>query len=213
MFIEAIPSGGSARVATPGATHARSDRGGCDMSWYRRRYTAGATFFFTVVTAGRRPPFADERNREFLRAAINDQRTRRPFEIVGLVLLPDHMHTIWTLPADDADYSIRWRLIKEGFTDAYLAGGGTEAVVSEERRRRGERGVWQRRFWEHECRDENDLKRRLDYLHWNPVKHGYVTRVAEYPWSSFHRWVERGEYAIDWGEAEVIPDVVGAEWE
>lgn len=162
------------------------------MSWYRRRYAHGGTFFFTVVAEARRPLFRSEVSRKFLHAAFSECRKRRPFEIVGMVLLDDHLHTIWTLPPDDADYSTRWRKIKEAFTVAYLAAGGTEAPVSDERRARGERGVWQRRFWEHECRDEVDLKRCLDYVHWNPVKHGYVSRAVDYQWSSFHQYVRLG---------------------
>jgi putative transposase len=183
------------------------------MPWYRRRFTPGGTYFFTVVTQGRRPLFGDEHNRRFLRAAIDAQLVRRPVETVGMVLLDDHLHALWTLPPGDAAYSTRWRRIKEEFTDAFLAAGGTEAVVSRARRARGERGVWQRRFWEHECRDEDDVKRCLDYIHWNPVKHGYVTRPVDYPWSSFHRWVKLGEYDSRWGDGEVIADIDGAEWE
>ena len=183
------------------------------MSWYRRRYTPGGTFFFTVVTHGRQPLFRSEANRGLLREAITEQQTRRPFQTLGMVLLDDHLHAIWSLPAGESDYSTRWRLIKDGFTAAYLATGGVEAAVSDERRARGERGVWQRRFWEHECRDDDDVKRCLDYIHWNPVKHGYVTRVADYPWSSFHRWVKSGEYDLEWGQGEVVAEVEGAEWE
>ena len=182
------------------------------MSWYRRRYTPGGTFFFTLVTHTRQPLFHSEANRKSLRAAFDQQIARRPFDTLGMVLLDDHLHTIWTLPDGDADYSTRWRRIKETFTDSYLAAGGVEAEVSPERRARGERGVWQRRFWEHECRDADDLKRCLDYIHWNPVKHGYVTRPADYPWSTFRRWVTAGEYDLNWG-GEPIPDVDGAEWE
>ena len=183
------------------------------MSWYRRRYTPGGTFFFTVVTYARRPLFRVGLNRTLLRNALHAQRRRRPFDPVGMVLLDDHLHAIWTLPPGESDYSTRWRLIKEEFTNSFLASGGTEGPVSAARRARGERGVWQRRFWEHEVRDADDLKRCLDYLHWNPVKHGYVTRAADYPWSTFHRWAALGEYTANWGEGEVVPDVAGAEWE
>lgn len=183
------------------------------MSWYRRRYNPGGTFFFTAVAEGRRSLFRSALSRKLLRAAIGECHKRRPFEIVGMVLLDDHLHTIWTLPPDDADYSTRWRKIKEAFTDAYLAASGAEAPVSDERRARGERGVWQRRFWEHECRDEDDLKRCLDYLHWNPVKHGYVSRVIDYPWSSFHQYVRLGEYDPLWGTGLMVADIPGVEWE
>ena len=182
------------------------------MSWYRRRFTPGGTFFFTVVTQARRPLFRDALNRQLLRAALDTVLARRPVDVVAWVILPDHLHSIWTLPPGDADYPTRWRRVKEEFTEAFLDMGGSEVAVSDERRRRGERGVWQRRFWEHEYRDEHDLKRCLDHIHWNPVKHGYVVRPVDFLWSSFRQWVEAGEYNENWGDAEVT-DVAGAEWE
>jgi putative transposase len=131
-----------------------------------------------------------------------------------MVLLPDHFHAIWSLPPDDADYSTRWKQTKEAFTEAFLASGGVEASRSSSRAKRSERGVWQRRFWEYTVRDEDDLKRCVDYIHWNPVKHGFVTRPADYPWSTFPRYVRLGEYERDWGTGEVdVADVPGAEWE
>jgi putative transposase len=129
-----------------------------------------------------------------------------------VVLLPDHLHTIWTLPVGEVDYPGRWGAIKEAFTRAHLASGGCEGLASSSRRRHRERGVWQRRFWERTVRDEDDFVRCLDYIHWNPVKHGLVARPKDYPWSSFHGYVESGAYDPDWGSAEV-PDVPGAEWE
>jgi putative transposase len=182
------------------------------VSAYRRYYIPGGTYFFTVVTCGRCPLLTSDLAREHLRAAIRAERLVRPFDVLAFVLLPDHLHTIWALPEADADYSTRWRRIKERFTGTYLAAGGVETGRSESRLRRKERGVWQRRFWEHTVRDEDDLKRCLDYLHFNPVKHGHAARVSEYPWPSFHRWVEMGEYDPTWGTAEVT-DVPGAEWE
>ncbi|MFO0801890.1 MAG: transposase [Gemmataceae bacterium] len=182
------------------------------MSWYRRRYVKGGTYFFTVVTHLRRPILTTDLARPLLRKAFLNEQANHPFEIPAIVLLPDHLHAIWTLPEGDCDYSPRLSRIKESFTREYLAAGGEEGPVSPSRRARGERGVWQRRFWEHTVEDEDDLKRCLDYSHYNPVKHGLVQRVRDYPWSTFRKFVALGEYDEHWGEAE-IPDVPGAEWE
>jgi putative transposase len=182
------------------------------MPSYRRNYVPGGTYFFTVVTHRRIPILTTLLGRDCFRAAIGAEQSVRPFEAFADVLLPDHLHAVWVLPQDDQDYSTRWRRIKERFTEGYLAGGGQEATRSASRARRSERGVWQRRFWEHTVRDEDDLKRCVDYIHWNPVKHGLVKQVKDYPWSSFHRFVESGDYDPDWGS--VPPeDVPGAEWE
>ena len=182
------------------------------MSTYRRWYVPGGTYFFTVVTHRRRPILASELGRTCLRLAIEAERAIRPFEMPAIVLLPDHLHTIWSLPDQDQDFSLRWRKIKERFTTAFLSGGGQEAERSPSRRQRGERGVWQRRFWEHVVRDDDDFKRCLDYIHCNPVKHGLAERASAYPFSSFGRWVELGEYDSLWGTGEVV-DIPGAEWE
>ena len=175
------------------------------MSRYVRNYVPGGTFFFTVVTYARRPMLTTELARTCLREAIESVRASRPFQALAIVLLPDHLHTVWVMPEDDADFSIRWKRIKECFTKAYLARAGTEAGLPSSRRARGERGLWQRRFWEHTCRNEQDLKRCVDYIHWNPVKHGLVERVRDHPWSSFHRFVEMEEYPSDWGGENPCP--------
>ena len=182
------------------------------MTHYRRNYVPGGTYFFTVVTASRRPIFQTDTTRALLREAIRRIQTKRPFETVATVLLPDHLHCIWTLPHRDSDYSTRWQQIKEGFTRAFLNAGGEEAVTSESRHNRRERAVWQRRFWEHTCRDEDDLKRCVDYVHWNPKKHGLVTNVCDWPWSSFHRFVTEGEYSADWGRDDPAPGFDAPEW-
>jgi putative transposase len=182
------------------------------MSWYRRWYVPGGTYFFTVVTHCRRPIFTSDSARVHLRSVLEAEQAKRPFKIAAMVLLPDHLHTIWTLPEADADYSRRWASIKEAFTRRFLTVGGDEAPISNARYLRRERGIWQRRFWEHLVRDEDDLICCADYIHWNPVKHGLVTRVKDYPWSSFHRFVEAGDYDPDWGSGDAI-DVPGAEWE
>ncbi len=126
-----------------------------------------------------------------------------PFNVDAIVILPDHIHSIWTLPENDADFSARWQLIKARFSRS-IAGG---EQISQSRSRRGERGIWQRRFWEHVVRDERDFRAHMDYLHFNPVKHGHAASVREWPHSSFHRLVQKGFYAADWGDAGEIEDL------
>jgi putative transposase len=180
---------------------------------YRRVYIPGGTYFFTLVTQARRPLFAEERWRECLRSAFESIRKSDPFTIEAIALLPDHLHTVWTLPDGDAEYSNRWKRIKERFTRDYLAMGGIEADVSDSKAKHGERGVWQRRFWEHICWDQDDMNRCFDYTHWNPVKHGLVERVRDYPYSSFHRLVKAEMYPLDWGAENPCPDYDDPEWE
>jgi putative transposase len=151
------------------------------------------------VTFERQPFLADDNARRCLRAALRRVRTIHPFNILALVLLPDHLHAVWELPRGDADYATRWRQIKTTFTRSYRPLQTTGRGLSASRRKRNEHTVWQRRFFEHTCRDEFDLKRCVDYTHVNPVKHKVVERVRDWPWSSFHRYVKLGEYATDWG--------------
>jgi putative transposase len=169
------------------------------MSNYRRLYIPGGTIFFTVVTHMRRPFLTDEMARSCLHEAIEKVQVRHPFQIRAIVLLPDHLHTLWTLPECDADYSARWKRLKEEFTRRFLQAGGKEGIRSPSRLRRKERGIWQRRYWEHAIQDETDLERHFDYIHYNPVKHGLVKSPRDWPWSSFHRWVREGIYTDDWG--------------
>jgi putative transposase len=169
------------------------------MSDYRRWRVEGGTYFFTVVTHRRRQFLTSDISRASLREAFRRVRRRRPFKVVAIVLLPDHLHAIWELPRGDADYSTRWRQIKSLVTQALSGRIGPAAGASASRRRRGEQEIWQRRFYEHVCRDEGDLKRLVDYIHVNPVKHRLVARVRDWPWSSFHRYVRLGEYPPDWG--------------
>jgi putative transposase len=167
-----------------------------------RRYLrsrVGRVYFFTVVTYERRRILTTGLGRRAFRDAIQSVRAQHPFRITAIVLLPDHVHAVWELPPGDTDYSSRWRLIKTAFTRRYLDGGGDEGEVSEGRARKAERAVWQRRYYEHTCRDDADLKRCIDYVHANPLKHHLVERVIDWPWSSFHRYVRRGEYPSDWG--------------
>lgn len=166
------------------------------MSNYMRNFAPGGTYFFTVVTAGRAPIFAEEFARQVLGSVSRECLRRQPLQVLATVLLPDHFHCLWALPIGDCTYSERLRWIKREFTRQWLAVDGVEQrhTVSEQRRR----GVWQRRFWEHTIRDEADLENHFDYIHYNPVKHGYVTRPRDWPWSTFHRWVRAGHYAVDW---------------
>ena len=176
------------------------------MSNYRRAPVPGGTFFFTVVTFQRRPLLTSPGPRAVLKQAIIDTRRERPFRIVAQVLLPDHLHTVWELPPGDADFPTRWRLIKTRVTRALRQRGMDVSHPSTSRRRRDNHGIWQPRFWEHVVRDEADLARHVDYVHWNPVKHRLADRVADWPWSTFHRYVRLGIYPPDWGAFE--PDTL-----
>ena len=169
------------------------------MSDYRRYFVPGGTYFFTVVTHLRRRFLTDTIARECLRDALETIQAKRPFEIQAIVLLPDHLHTIWTLPRGDAAYPVRWRRIKQEFTERYLAARGREGPRSASRKKRKERGIWQRRYWEHTIQDEDDFERYFDYTHYNPVKHDLVPCPKDWPHSSFHRWVAAGVYPQDWG--------------
>jgi len=171
------------------------------MSNYRRWRVEGGTFFFTVVVQGRAPLFADRKARDLLGETIRACQQKWPFETNAIILLPEHLHTIWTLPRGDSRYSRRWGWIKKEFTKGWLALGGMEPPISRARRKRREHGIWQRRFWEHTIEDEHDFDRHFDYIHYNAVKHGHVTSPADWPYSSFHRWVESGVYEPDWGAA------------
>jgi putative transposase len=182
------------------------------MSDYRRCYVAGGTFFFTLVTETRRPMLDTDLARRCLREAIEKVRIKWPFEVVAIALLPDHLHTVWTLPPDDDRYPIRWKQIKEEFTRRYLGAGGKEIPPNASRLRHNERGIWQRRYWEHAVEDEEQLKRCVDYVHWNPKKHGHVTNIRDWPWLSFHRFVAMGEYTVDWGAQDPTPGYDDPEW-
>jgi putative transposase len=175
------------------------------MPDYRRYFVSGATYFFTVVAWQRRPILANSLGRRCLRSAFETVRESHPFELIAVVLLPDHLLALWSLPRNSSDYSLRWRRIKEEFTRGYLEEGGREAPVGASRALRKERGVWQRRFWEHLIKDEFDLERHLDYIHYNPVKHGLVRTPVDWPWSSFHRYVSNGAYPADWGRLDAGP--------
>lgn len=169
------------------------------MSDYRRCYMPGGSYFFTVVTERRAAILANDPARNCLREAIRHCQQHLPFHLDALVMLPDHLHAIWTLPQDDCDYSKRWGIIKKHFTQNWLAMGGAEQAVTASRLRYRRRGIWHRRFWEHALRGERDYQNHFDYLHWNPVKHGLVKNVRDWPYSSFHHWVKQGFYPDGWG--------------
>jgi putative transposase len=164
------------------------------MTGYRRSFVPGGRYFFTVNLADRRARLLTTHS-DLLGAAFRDVRARHPFTIEAIVVLPDHLHAIWTLPDGDCDFPLRWRLIKSAFSRR-LPGG---EAVSASRLSRGERGIWQRRYWEHTLRDDRDFARHVDYIHFNPVRHGVVRRARDWPHSSFHRYVQSGHYLEDWG--------------
>ena len=166
------------------------------MVLYRRNRVAGGTYFFTVTlrdrTASLLVDYIDE-----LRAALRETKRIHPFNVVAMVVLPEHLHAIWTLPYGDADYSARWRAIKARFTRALVEQG-----VALTQGENSEYDLWPRRFWEHTIRDDEDLRRHVEYIHYNPVKHGWAKRVRDWPHSTFHRYVRDGVYPADWaGEA------------
>ncbi len=168
------------------------------MPEYRRVLQPGGTFFFTAVTEQRQALFRSVTARTLLRTALQETQQRWPFVIDAIVVLPDHLHTIWTLPEGDADFSTRWSFLKSTFTRSWLAANGREIVVSDSRRRNRRRGVWQRRFWEHTIRDDEDYERHCDYIHYNPVKHGLAACPHAWPYSSFLRFVKEGYYSGTW---------------
>ncbi|MCO6057805.1 transposase [Pseudomonas sp. MOB-449] len=175
------------------------------MSNYRRARGPGALYFFTLVTYQRQSVLTHPAVRQALRNAIIRTREHCPFDIHGWVLLPDHLHCIWQLPPDDHDFGRRWSIIKRRVSQQCA---GIYPLGSSQQARR-ELGFWQRRFWEHQIRDEQDYRQHMDYLHRNPVKHGLVNRVADWPWSSFHRLVRAGVYPNDWGGAGDIEGTFG----
>ncbi len=164
------------------------------MTDYRRARFEGGYYFFTVVTHQRRAFLTEPGARACLRIAWGETRRISPFETIALCLLPDHLHCVWRLPEGDRDFSLRWARIKAGFTRRYLGAGGVESSQCASRRHKRERGVWQRRFWEHQIRDERDLQRHVDYIHGNPVKHGLVERAEEWPWSTYRQYARPGVY-------------------
>ena len=159
------------------------------MADYRRIYVPGGTYFFTLVTRDRMPWLADDTGRAILGDAMRLVRARRPFRTRAIVVLPDHLHCMWTLPPDDPDFSGRWKSIKQRCTAGL------------KRARQFPGGAWQRHFWEHLIRDEEDFRRHVEYIHYNPVKHGLCEQPRDWAASSFHRYVAVGAYRSDWAES------------
>lgn len=171
------------------------------MTDYRRAMSPGGTWFFTVALADRKSNLlTDEINP--LRASFRNVLASHPFKTVAMVVLPEHLHAIWTLPPEDSDYATRWRLIKAGFSRQLPRIDTLRTSLVH----KGERGIWQRRYWEHLVRDEDDLQRHVDYIHFNPVKHGLARRARDWPHSTFHRYVKNGLVSSDWG---IAPDETG----
>ena len=162
------------------------------MSNYRRAVQPGATYFFTVGTYHRKSWFDCEEHVSVLREAFCRNMEKRPFRMDAVVVLPDHLHCLWQLPQGDSDFSGRWREIKKKVS----------RQLDSRTNARNERLVWQKRFWEHLIRDEKDWRNHMDYIHYNPVKHGLVKRPTDWPWSSFSKAVARGWYDTDWGMTE-----------
>lgn len=150
---------------------------------YRRDLTPGSSYFFTVVTEGRRPLLADPASVDLLRGAFRTVMERFPFRIEAIVVLPDHLHALWTLPEGDANYPMRLNRIKGRFTAGLPAALRPDPPAA--RKLRGEQAVWQRRYWEHRIRDDVDFERHVSHIHWNPVKHGLVQDPGDWPWSSY----------------------------
>ncbi len=172
------------------------------MSDYRRYFVPRGSYFFTIVTYDRRPILTNDLGRLHLHNAFIKIKRKLPFHQLACCLLPEHLHAIWIMPPNDANYAMRWKQIKEEFTRGWLAAGGREAPVTQSQLKRGERGVWQPRFWEHTLEDEDDLEAHFDYIHWNPRKHHLVSRIQDWPWSTFHKHVRLGHYDANWGGTE-----------
>ena len=173
------------------------------MSRYRRAKIEGGTFFFTVTLADRSSSILVQQI-DLLRRSYRATQQSYPFETIAICVLPDHLHAVWSLPEGDANFPLRWSLIKSGFSRALPSG----AARSPSKIAKREKGIWQRRYWEHAIRDDDDLARQVDYIHFNPVKHGLVARVCDWPHSSFHQHVARGALPANWGGD--MRDVVGA---
>lgn len=164
------------------------------MTNYRRLREPGGTYFFTVVTFNRQSILTLPHSRNVLREAWKKVQVKHPFETLAVCLLPNHLHTIWSLPEGDTDYSMRWNEIKRCFSREYIKLGREGGIRNDSRIKRREQAIWQRRFWEHTFYNQNDLNTHIDYIHYNPTKHGLVKRLSDWPWSSFHRFVRQGIY-------------------
>ena len=164
------------------------------MSNYRRPKSQGDYFFFTLLTYKRQKLLTSRLARKSLKNAFVATQADHPFKIIAFCILPEHLHCIWYLPTNDKDYSMRWSLIKKIFTRTYLVGGGIELPQSISRQNHRHRGVWHKRFWEHQIRDDRDLQNHINYIHYNPVKHDLVKNVKHWPWSTYHKYISSGYY-------------------
>ena len=167
---------------------------------YRRAKSPGSSYFFTVVTYNRRPILCKAENIQILRDSFREVKQKHPFIIDAIVVLPNHLHCIWTLPKADADFSTRWRLIKSWFSRRCQI--KYPEKISASRQNKGEKAIWQRRFWEHLIRDQQDFENHVDYIHYNPVHHGLVLSPKDWQYSSFHKYVRDGVYDCNWGSSE-----------
>ena len=163
------------------------------MVHYRRNRVAGGSYFFTVNLQNRQSTFLTN-HIDLLRESFNEVKRQYPFNIDAIVILPEHLHAVWNLPEEDTNYSVRWQLLKSLFTRKLVING-----VSLTKSIKGEYDLWQRRYWEHTIRDDRDMQRHIEYIHYNPVKHGLVKQVKDWPYSSFHQYVERGLVESAWG--------------
>ena len=164
------------------------------MPNYRRLWVPGGTFFFTVNLLERRHKRLLVEHIDGLRASFRDARRAKSFDVIAIAVMPEHLHCLWRLPEGDADNASRWARIKSGFSRRLPLGERRSDVRIGKR----ERGIWQRRFWEHMIVDEEDCQSHIDYIHINPVKHGYVRRAVDWPYSSLHRYVAAGQLPVDW---------------
>ena len=169
------------------------------MSRYKRIYLSGHSYFFTVVTANRKALFAEDENVQLLKTAFRYVQSRKPFKIEAICILPDHLHCIWTMQ-DDSNYSIRWQMIKTDFSRRYR----------HQNKEQKQAKIWQSRYWEHVIRDQVDFDKHVDYVHYNPVKHGLVKSVKDWSYSSFNKYVTKGYYDSAWGDCE--PDSTVGMW-
>jgi putative transposase len=178
------------------------------MRHYIRADAPGATYFFTLTLQDRGARWLTD-HVNLLRASVAQVKARHPFEIEAMVVLPEHLHALWRMPVDDQDFSTRWMLIKQCFTRLLTANGSLDEAAGSLRGVKGERSVWQRRFWEHQIRDEEDFARHVDYIHYNPVKHGWVMRATDWQHSSVHRFIRDGRLAPNWGISAAIEGQFG----
>ncbi|WP_231950122.1 REP-associated tyrosine transposase [Legionella lansingensis] len=162
---------------------------------YRRNFIPGATYFFTVTLRNRKSPLLIEKI-DLLRNAIHSVKNEHPFAIKAYVILPDHLHTIWQLPTNDQDYSLRWKKIKTLFSKRVRKSG---YILSKSKH--NEYDLWQRRFWEHTIRDQQDFENHVNYIHYNPIKHHFVNQLEDWPFSSFHHYVKSNILPANWAES------------